>query len=74
VESPSADGGLEVGAPTNALFSLDLGEPLAALAAPVAKHAGSAPGAHPAQEAVDAAAVTFLGLIGALDRASVPEP
>src|SRR5579864_9471073 len=50
-----------------------LGQPLATLAAAVAEHADSASGAHPAQETVDAPAVPFLGLVGAFDRASVPD-
>jgi len=82
VETPSRDGGLEVGAaakPETALDwelrlrALSLGQPLAALAAPAAQHAGATAGAHPAQEAVDAAAVPFLGLVGPFDRASIPD-
>ena len=49
------------------------GQPLSPFSAAVTKHAGSAPRAHPAQEAVNAPAVTFLGLIGPFDRASVAE-
>jgi hypothetical protein len=62
------------------------GQPLATLASAVLDDAHSAPGAHPAQEAVHATAIAFLGLEGSLDggplkessggenRGSVPEP
>src|SRR5205807_4162466 len=50
------------------------GQPLSALSAAIAKHPSSALGAHPAQKAVDAPAIAFLGLIGPFDRASVAEP
>src|SRR6059036_1681762 len=81
VETPSRDGRLEVGAAAKPETALDwelrlraaLGQPLAALAAPAAEHARAAAGAHPAQEAVDTAAVTFLGLVGPFDRASIPD-
>src|SRR2546422_8505426 len=49
------------------------GEPLSAFSAAIAKHASSALGAHPAQKAMDAPAIAFLGLIGPFDRASVAE-
>ncbi len=81
METPSRDGRLEVGAAAKPETALDwelrlraaLGQPLAALAAPAAEHARAAAGAHPAQEAVDTAAVTFLGLVGPFDRASIPD-
>jgi hypothetical protein len=38
------------------------GQPLATFAAPVPHHAHATPSAHAAQKAMDAAAVTFLGL------------
>ena len=47
---------------------------MTSLAAPVLQHTCPAAGAHPAQEPVHAPAIPFLGLIGAFDRASVPEP
>jgi hypothetical protein len=62
------------------------GQPLATLASAVLHDTHSAPGAHPAQEAVHATAIAFLGLEGSLDggtleesragenRGSVPEP
>jgi hypothetical protein len=67
----SLDGRLELGAPAKARVALDLGQPLAALAAPVAEHSRSASRAHPAQESVDAPAVPLFGLVGSFDRASL---
>jgi hypothetical protein len=48
-------------------------QPLAALAPAGTQNALATARAHPAQEAVNAPAISLLGLIGALDRASVPE-
>jgi len=64
---------MEVRAPAKARVALDLGQPRAALAAPAAQHALPASCAHPAEETVDPPAVSFLGLVGAFDRASLPE-
>src|SRR6202163_2369302 len=62
------------------------GQPLATLASAVLHDTHAAPGAHPAQESVHAAAIALLGLEGSLDggpleesrtgenRGSVPEP
>jgi len=47
---------------------------MTSLAAPVLQHTCPAAGAHPAQEPMHPPAIPFLGLIGAFDRASVPEP
>ena len=71
MEAKAFDGGLELGAPAKARVALDLGQPLSALAAPVAKHSRSASRAHPAEESMDPPAVPFLRLIGAFDRASL---
>jgi hypothetical protein len=73
VKAKTLDRRLKLGAPAKARVALDLGQPLAALAAAVAKHASSASGAHPAKESMDSPAVSLLGLIGAFDRASLPE-
>jgi len=72
VKAPALDRRLKLGAPAKARVALDLRQPRAALAAPVAKHPRSASRAHPAQESMDAPAVSFLGLVGAFDRASLP--
>jgi hypothetical protein len=73
VEALAGDRGLEVGTASQSKSSLRLRQPLAALAPPVAEHACAAAGAHPPQEAMDSPTVSFLGLVGAFDRASVPE-
>src|SRR5438477_2542673 len=73
VEALAADRRLEIGAPTKAETTFDLGQPLPALTTPVAQYADAASGAHPAEEPMHAAAVSLLGLVGAFDRASVPE-
>jgi hypothetical protein len=65
---------VEVRTPAKPGGALDLGQPLATLAAAVAKDASSAAAAHPAEKAVDAPAIPLLGLIGSFDRAIVPEP
>jgi hypothetical protein len=49
------------------------GQPLATLAPAVLHHAHAAPGAHPAQEAVHAAAISLLGLEGSLDGGPLEE-
>ena len=49
------------------------GQPLATLASAVLHDAYSAPGAHPAQEAVHATAITLLGLEGSLDGGPLQE-
>jgi hypothetical protein len=65
---------VEISSPAKPRGALDLGQPLAALAPAVPQHASSAARAHPAQKAVDAAAIPLLGLVRSFDRASVPEP
>src|SRR5206468_302711 len=66
---------VKVRAPAKPGGALDLrGQPLTALAPAVAQDARSAAGTHPAQKAVDAPAIPFLGLVGPFDRASIPEP
>jgi len=74
MEPFAAYGLLKVRAPAKPGRALDLWrQPLAALAPAVLEDASSAPGAHPAHEAVDAPAIPFLGLVGPFDRASIPE-
>ena len=74
MEPFAAYGLLKVRAPAKPGGALDLrGQPLAALAPAVAQDARSAAGTHPAQKAVDAPAIPFLGLVGPFDRASIPE-
>jgi hypothetical protein len=65
---------VKISAPAKPGGALDLSQPLAALAPAIAQNASSATRAHPAEKAVDSAAVPLLGLIGSFDRASVPEP
>ena len=78
VEQPlSADRRLEVAVPAQPIapFQGKAGlsaKPQAALASPVPDHAHATPRAHAAQEAVDAAAVTLLGLEGSLDGFGSP--
>jgi hypothetical protein len=47
-------------------------KPQAALASPVPHYAHASPRAHAPQEAMDAAAVTLLGLEGSLDGVGTP--
>jgi hypothetical protein len=66
---------VKIRTPAKPRGALDLRrQSLAALAPAGTQNALSAASAHPAKKAVDAAAISLLGLIGALDRASVPEP
>jgi hypothetical protein len=76
-QPPAGDRRLKIAVPAQPVAPLQrkagLGaKPLAALASPVPHHAHASPRAHPAQEAVDAAAVTLLGLEGSLDGVGTP--
>jgi hypothetical protein len=66
---------VKIRTPAKPRGALDLRrQSLAALAPAGTQNALSTARAHPAQETVNAPAISLLGLIGALDRASVQEP
>ena len=75
VEPLAADGRLEVSPPAkpDAALHLPLGQALSALATPAAQHTLPAACAHAAEKAVDAPAISLLGLVSPFDRANIAE-